>query len=101
MSTGRGHRRFREIEAEYFRNRPDEIMPYMEEIFEEYANDHNSEALLASLQVIAKIKGVENHMEMECDQLSKDVDQPLEKINALMKAMGYRLVPEKIVLLHK
>lgn len=96
MSTGRGHRRFREVEAEYFRNRPDEIMPYMEEVFEEYANDDNSEALLASLQVIAKVKGVENHMEMEGDQLSKDVDQPLEKINALMKMMGYRLVPEKI-----
>lgn len=101
MTTGRTHRRFREIEAEYFRNHPDEIMPYMEEVFEEYAKDDNSEALRASLQVIAKIKGVENHKEMKGDQLSKDVDQPLEKINALMKAMGYRLVPEKIDLLNK
>lgn len=101
MAQKKEGRRFRELEAEYFRNRPDEIMPYMEEIFQEYANDDNSEVLLASLQVIAKIKGVENHMEMKGDQLSKDVDQPLEKINALMIAMGYRLVPEKIGLLTK
>lgn len=101
MAQKKEGRRFRELEAEYFRNRPDEIMPYMEEIFQEYANDDNSEALLASLQVIAKIKGVENHMEMKGDQLSKDVDPPLEKINALMIAMGYRLMPEKIGLLTK
>ena len=101
MAQKKDGRRFREVEAEYFRNRPDEITPYMEEIFEEYAKDDNSEVLLASLQAIAKIKGVENHMEIEGDQLSKDVDLPLEKINALMKVMGYRLVPEKIVLLNK
>lgn len=96
MAQKKEGRRFREVEAEYFRNHPDEIKPYMEEIFEEYAKDDDSEALLASLQVIAKVKGVENHIEMDQSQLSTAADQPLEKINALMKAMGYRLVPEKI-----
>jgi len=100
MALKKEGRQFREVEAEYFRNRPDEIMLYMEEIFEEYAKDDNSEALLASLQVIAKVKGVENHIEIERCQLSTDADQPLEKINALMKAMGYRLVPEKIDMAH-
>lgn len=47
-----------DIEEQYFRDHPDEIEPYLSEIFEEYAQDGNSAALLASLRVIARVKGI-------------------------------------------
>jgi DNA-binding phage protein len=51
-------RKFRtldEFEEEYFRNHPEEIDDYLTEIFEEYAQDNDSRALLASLRVIARV----------------------------------------------
>ncbi len=44
-----------ELEADYFRNHPDEIGPYITEIFEEYATDGDSAALLAFLRIIREI----------------------------------------------
>lgn len=59
------------MEEDYFRDHPDEIGPYIDEIFDAYAEDGNSAALLASLRVIAKVKGI-------------------------MQALGYRLKPQPI-----
>lgn len=46
-----------DIETEYFQDHPEEIEAYLTEIFEEYAADGNSAALLASLHIIACVKG--------------------------------------------
>lgn len=48
-------RKFRtldEFEEEYFRKHPEEINDYLTEIFQEYAEDNDSGALLASLRVV-------------------------------------------------
>ena len=56
-------RKFRtldEFEEEYFRKHPEEIDDYLTEIFQEYARDDDSGALLASLRIIAQVKGIED-----------------------------------------
>ncbi len=47
-----------EIEAQYFRDHPEEMDAYLSEIFDEYALDGNSAVLLTSLRVLARVKGV-------------------------------------------
>ncbi len=42
MAKKRNYRNFRDVEEDYFRKRPDEIPAYMDEIFDECAQDDNS-----------------------------------------------------------
>ncbi|WP_416212030.1 DNA-binding protein [Nostoc sp. ChiVER01] len=54
-------RKFRtldEFEEEYLRKHPEEIDDYLTEIFQEYAEDNDSGALLASLRVVARVRGI-------------------------------------------
>jgi HTH-type transcriptional regulator / antitoxin HigA len=54
-------RKFRtldEFEEEYFRKHPEEIDDYLTEIFQEYSEDNDSGALLASLRVVARIQRI-------------------------------------------
>jgi probable addiction module antidote protein len=99
----RNLRTFREVEEEYFRNHPEEIGPYIDEIFDEYAQDGNSAALLASLRVIAKVKGIsiiaeETGLSRQGVQhaLSSKGNPRFDNVNAIMKALGYRLTPEPL-----
>ena len=48
------------VEEDYFRKHPEEMDAYIQEIFADYARDRNVPALLASLRVIAKVKGMSN-----------------------------------------
>ena len=99
-------RKFRtldELEADYFWKHPDEIDSYVNEIFEEYAVDGNSTALLASLRIIAQVKGItalasETGMTRQGIQkaLSSKGNPRLDNINSIMQALGYRLAPQKI-----
>jgi HTH-type transcriptional regulator / antitoxin HigA len=41
----------------YFRDRPEEIDDYLAEIFQEYAEDKDTRALLASLNILARVQG--------------------------------------------
>lgn len=50
-------RTFDNLEEDYFRQRPHEVDAYLSEIFDEYVQDGDSASLLASLRVIAKVKG--------------------------------------------
>jgi DNA-binding phage protein len=52
------YRTLDQVEEEYFRNHPEEIDDYMALIFEEFSKDGDTKALLASLQVIAQVRGV-------------------------------------------
>lgn len=97
------YRQFRDVEEEYFRNHPEEIDAYLDEIFDEYAQDHNSASLLASLRVIAKVKGISNIAEETGltrqgiqHALSSKGNPRFDNVNSIMNALGYRLVPEKI-----
>ena len=47
-----------EVEVDYLRDHPDEMEEYMSVIFEEYARDGNTGALLASLRTMSKVKGI-------------------------------------------
>jgi len=92
-----------EIDEEYFHKHPDEIEGYLKVCFEEYAKDQCTPALLSSLRMVARVKGITTIAE-EADMtrngvqkaLSEDGNPRFENINAIMQAMGYCLVPEKL-----
>lgn len=94
---------FDEYEEDYFRKHPEEIDDYLEIIFDEYAKDSDNGALLSSLRILARVKGIsmiaeETGMTRKGLQkaLSPQGNPRLENINAIMHAMGYRLTPEKL-----
>lgn len=94
---------FEEYEEAYYREHPDEIDGYLKTIFEEWAKDGDTGALLASLRTISRIKGVsalaeETGISRQGIQhaLSEKGNPRLENINAIMQAMGYCLMPEKM-----
>ena len=71
--------------------------------FEEDAKDGAISALLSSLRMVARVKGIsmlaeEIGMTRNGVQkaLSEDGNPRFENINAIMQAMGYRLIPEKL-----
>lgn len=99
----RKYRNIDEVEIEYFRNHPREIDAYINEIFEEYAQLGDTSALLASLRVVAKVKGISelaNKIGITRQGLQKALSSKgnprLENINAIMQAMGYQLMVKKI-----
>jgi probable addiction module antidote protein len=94
---------FGEYEEEYYRKHPEEIDSYLKTIFEEWAKDGDTGALLASLRTICRVKGIsalaeETGMSRQGIQhaLSEQGNPRLETLNAILQAMGYRLVPEKL-----
>ena len=101
--TKNDFRSLNDIETEYFQNNPEEIDAYITEIFTEYAQDNDTASLLASLRLIAKVKGVSDISEAIGitrqglqKALSNKGNPRLENINAIMQAMGYQLMPQKI-----
>ena len=101
--TKRKFRTLDEVEKDYFREHPDEIDAYVIDIFEEYAQTRDASALLASLRVIAKVKGISDiaaHIGVTRQGLQKALSAKgnprFENINAIMNAFGYQLMPQKI-----
>ena len=99
----RKHRTLDSLEEDYFRKHPREVDTYLVEIFEEYARDGDSTALLASLRIIAKVKGIsalaeETGMTRQGLQkaLSSKGNPRMDNINSIMHALGYRLIPKKL-----
>ncbi len=94
-----------DVSEEYYREHPDEIEGYLKVCFEEYAKDGSTPALLSSLRMVARVKGIsaiaeEAGMTRNGVQkaLSEEGNPRLENINAIMQAMGYCLMPEKLVI---
>lgn len=92
-----------DLEEDYFRDHPEEIDDYLSEIFELYAEDGNTPAILASLRVIAKVKGIstlakETGMTRQGVQkaLSGNGNPRMDNIIAIMRALGYKLIPERV-----
>jgi HTH-type transcriptional regulator / antitoxin HigA len=51
-------RTLNEFTEQYFRDHPEEIDDYLTEIFQDYAVDNDSGVLLASLRILARVRGV-------------------------------------------
>jgi probable addiction module antidote protein len=101
--TKNKYRTFREVEEEYLRNHPEEIDDYVTVLFDEYAESGDGTALFASLRLIGRIKGVTAIAESSGlsrkgvqKALSENGNPQFGSVNAIMNAMGYRLIPQKI-----
>ncbi|MFH1154426.1 MAG: addiction module antidote protein [Pseudomonadota bacterium] len=97
------YKTFNQIEESYFREHPEEIDDYINLIFDEFAKDGNLGALLASLRVLSRAKGIskiaqETSMSRKGIQkaLSEDGNPKFSNVNAIVQAMGYRLTLQKI-----
>lgn len=93
-------RTFREATEEYFKERPEEIGPFVKHVFKTYASDNDTAALLSALRIVVRVQGVsEVAAEIGMSRrglqkaLSEDGNPRLGNINAIMQAMGYRLEP--------
>jgi HTH-type transcriptional regulator / antitoxin HigA len=92
-----------EFTEQYFRDHPEEIDDYLIEVFQDFAEDNDTGALLASLRVIARVRGVSEiagqvGMTRQGLQkaLSEDGNPRLGNVASIMKAMGYSLVPQRL-----
>lgn len=97
------YRTFDEVSEEYFAEHPEEIDAFITEIFSAYAEDEDSTALLSQLRVIARVKGI-SAMAEEIGvtrqglqkALSGSGNPRLENVNAIMRSLGYQLIPQRI-----
>lgn len=99
------YRTFDEISIDYFSERPEEIEDFLTEVFSDYAQDGDSASLLSALRVIARVKGLSNiaaEIGMTRQGLQKALSAKgnprLDNINAIMRAMGYQLMPRRLEL---
>jgi DNA-binding phage protein len=95
----RNYRALSEVIEEYLRKHPEEIDSFVSVLFEEYAQDGDIAATLSTLQIVSRVKGVSLIAEGQRGvqkALSEDGDPKFGDVNALMHAMGYRLVPQKL-----
>jgi probable addiction module antidote protein len=100
-------RTLNEVTETYFREHPDEIDDYLVEIFQDFAEDNDTGTLLASLRILARVRGISDMatsigMSRQGIQkaLSDDGNPRLGNVTSIMKAMGYCLVPQKLTRSH-
>ncbi|MBI1296144.1 putative addiction module antidote protein [bacterium] len=103
----RNHRTLQDFSVEYFTKHPDQIDDFIEEMFEDYAEDGDCTVLLSALRIIARVKGItvtadEVGMTRQGLQkaLSAQGNPRLDTINAILKALGYRLAVQKLETAH-
>lgn len=99
----RTYRTLDEVQIEYLETHPEEIEAFLEEAFDEYAEDGDTAALFSLLRVVAQVKGVSDLAEkvgMTRQGLQKALSEKgnprFDNINAIIHALGYRLKPERI-----
>jgi probable addiction module antidote protein len=99
----RKYRNLDNLEEGYLRDHPEEIDDYVAILFEEYAKDGDIAALLSSLRVISRVKGISTIAEASGlsrkgvqKVLSEEGNPKFESVNAIMQAMGYRFAIEKL-----
>jgi probable addiction module antidote protein len=97
------YRTIGEVEEEYLRNHPEELDDYITVLFDEYAQSGDTSALLASLRVVGRVKGVSHLAEVSGlsrqgvqKALSENGNPQFGSVNAILHAMGYRLTPQKL-----
>ncbi len=97
------YRTLDDVTIEYFSQHPEEIDSFLTEAFADYARDGDSAALLSALRSIARVKGISS-MAAEIGMtrqglqkaLSAKGNPRLDNVNAIMRAMGYRLMPHRL-----
>lgn len=97
------YRTLEEVSVEYFTQHPDEIEAFLNEIFADYAQDGDSAVLLSALRIIARVKGISTLAEKVGmtrqglqKALSANGNPRLDNVNAIMRAMGYQLMPHRL-----
>jgi len=97
------YRTLHEVSVDYFTQHPDEIDLFLQEIFVDYAEDGDSAALLSALRIVARARGVtaladEVGMTRQGLQkaLSANGNPRLDNVNAIMHALGYQLMPQRL-----
>jgi len=97
------NRSLAEISVEYFEQHPEEVEDFINEIFAEYTLDGDSAALLSALRVVARVKGlstIAEEVSMTRQGLQKALsvkgNPRLDNITAIMRALGYQLVPHPL-----
>jgi probable addiction module antidote protein len=97
------YRTIREVEEEYLRNHPDELDEYITVLFDDYAQSGDTSALLASLRIVGRVKGLSHLAEVSGlsrqgvqKALSENGNPQFGSVNAILHAMGYRLTPQKL-----
>jgi probable addiction module antidote protein len=97
------YRTLDDVTIEYFNQYPDEIDAFISEAFADYAQDGDSATLLSTLRIIARVKGVSTmaaEIGMTRQGLQKALsargNPRLDNINAIMRAMGYQLMPHRL-----
>ncbi|MCA9926155.1 MAG: putative addiction module antidote protein [Anaerolineales bacterium] len=97
------YRTLDQINVEYFTQHPEEIDDFLTEIFADYAQDGDSATLLSALRIVARVKGVSSmakEVGMSRQGLQKALSAKgnprLDSINAIMRAMGYQLMPRRL-----
>ncbi|MGV2830799.1 addiction module antidote protein [Myxosarcina sp. GI1(2024)] len=103
MARKREYRSLDRIDEAYYRDRPEEIDSYLTTAFEEYAKDGCTAALLSSLRMIARVKGIsllanESGITRNGIQkaLSEDAKPGFDTINTIVNAMGYAITLQKL-----
>jgi probable addiction module antidote protein len=106
ITSMRNYETLSEITEEYLRNNPEEIDSFISVLFEEYAQDGDTAALLSALRVVCRVKGLSSIAEYAGmsrrgvqKALSEDGDPRFGSVNAIMHAMGYWLAPHKLQVL--
>jgi probable addiction module antidote protein len=96
-------RTFNTAQEAYYREHPEEIEEFLAIVFEEHAKDKDTGALLSALRMISRVKGVSTTAESAGmtrkglqKALSVDAKPRFESISAIMDAIGYRLMPQKV-----
>jgi len=97
------YRALSDVTVEYFTQHPEEIDNFLTETFADYAQDGDSATLLSALRIIARVKGVST-MAAEVGMtrqglqkaLSAKGNPRLDSINAIMRVMGYQLMPQRL-----
>ncbi len=103
MVEARRYRTLDEVDEAYYREHPEEIDGYLETVFEEYGKDGCTPALLSSLRMIARVKGVsalavESGLTRNGIQkaLSEQSKPGFETICAIVNAMGYGITIQRL-----
>jgi probable addiction module antidote protein len=101
----RKYRTFDQVEEEYYHEHPEEIDSFLTVIFEEYAKNNDTGALLSALRMISRVKGVTATAEAAGisrkglqKALSEQGNPLFENVNAILHAMGYQLVPQALAM---
>ncbi len=100
----RTFRTLEDVTVEYFVDHPDEVDPFLNEMFADYAESGDLAELLSALRIIARVRGITQIAEqvgMTRQGLQKALsahgNPRLDNISAIMKALGYQLMPVKSV----